>query len=335
MAFPCIIATGKYVPDHLVTNQEIECLIGEPVDEWLQQNVGIKQRYFLKEGQTTSDLVVAAVRVALDRAGLAAKEIDLLICSTDTPDWLSPATACAVLAKLGVSDTPGFDVNSACAGWVNALDLAARRIMTDHAIRYIVVAGAYAMSRFLDMRDKYTATLFADGAGVVILTKSDKQHWLGSSFKSFNEGYDALGIFTGGAACPADLENIQRYGPPRVKFVKKIPSGFNREHWPEVMKNACSQADVSFEQVNHFYFTQLNMHTIRAVMRDLGQPLAKAHFIMDKYGYTGSACLPMTLDDAVEQGIGPQSGELLLFTASGGGITMASSLWRWPCAVSR
>ena len=329
MVFPCIIATGKYVPDRLVTNQEIECLIGEPVDEWLQQNVGIKQRYFLKEGQTTSDLVVEAVRVALGRAGLAAKEIDLLICSTDTPDWFSPATASVVLSKLGVSDTPGFDVNSACAGWVNALDIAARRIMTDHAIRYIVVAGAYAMSRFLDMRDKFTATLFADGAGVVILTKSDKQHWLSSSFKSFNECYDALGIFTGGAARPANLENIQRYGPPFVKFVKKIPSGFNREHWPEVMKNACSQADVTFEQISHFYFTQLNLRTIQAVMKDINQPLTKTHWIMDKYGYTGSGCLPMTLDDAVERGIGPQSGDLLLFTASGGGITMASSLWKW------
>lgn len=329
MVYPCIISTGKYVPELLVTNQEIGELLGESVDDWLQQHVGIKQRYFLREGQTTSDLVVEATRVALDRAGLSAKEIDLLICATDTPDWFSPATASAVLSKLGVNDIPGFDVNSACAGWVNALDLAARRIMTDHAIRYIVVAGAYAMSRFLDMRDKYTATLFADGAGVVILSKSDRQHWLGSSFKSFNESHDALGIFTGGATRPASLENVQHYGPPYVKFVRKIPSEFNRENWPAVMKNACSRADVSLEQVSHFYFTQLNLRTIQAVMRDLSQPSAKTHCIMDKFGYTGSACLPMTLDDAIEQGIGPQSGELLLFTASGGGITMASSLWKW------
>lgn len=329
MGFPCIVATGRYVPERLVTNQEIEALIGEPVDEWLQKNVGIKQRYFLKEDQTTSDLVAEAVKVALDQAGLCAKEIDLLICSTDTPDWFSPATACAVLAKLGVSDVPGFDINSACSGWVNALDLAARRIMTDHSIRYIVVAGAYAMSRFLDMRDKYTATLFADGAGVVILSKADKQHWLGSSFKSFNENYDALGIFYGGATSPANSENIARFGVPSVKFAKKIPAEFNREHWPGLMGKTCEQAGVSLEQVSHFYFTQLNLHTIKNVMSDMGQPLAKAHYIMHKYGYTGSACLPMTLDDAIEQGVGPKSGDLLLFTASGGGITMASSLWKW------
>lgn len=329
MAFPCIIATGKYVPDKLVTNQEIETLIGEPVDEWLQQNVGIKQRYFLKDGQTTSDLVVEAVKVALDRAGLSAKEMDLLICSTDTPDCFSPATACAALSKLGVSDTPGFDLNSACAGWVNALDLAARRIMTDQTIRYIVVAGAYAMSRFLDMRDKYTATLFADGAGVIIMSKADKQYWLGSSFKSFNDSFDALGIFHGGAASPANLENMERFGAPSVKFRKKIPTGFNREHWPILIDKACEQAGVSPDQVGHFYFTQLNLNTIKDVMNDMGQPLSKAHYIMHKYGYTGSACLPMTLDDAIEQGIGPNPGDLLLFTASGGGITMASSLWKW------
>ena len=327
--YPCIIATGNCVPDRLVTNQEIEALIGEPVDEWLQRNVGIKQRYFLKDGETTSDLVVEAVKIALDRAGLSAKKIDLLICSTDTPDWFSPATACAALSKLGVREAQGFDVNSACSGWVNALDLAARRIMTDHSIRYIVVTGAYAMSRFLDMQDKYTATLFADGAGVVILSKTDKQHWLGSSFKSFNGCYDALGIFHGGAARPASLENIARFGTPSVKFAKKIPAGFNREHWPILMDKVCEQAGVSLEQVDHFYFTQLNLHTIEDVMNDMGQPLTKAHYIMHKYGYTGSACLPMTLHDAIEQGVGPNSGDLLLFTASGGGITMASSLWKW------
>ena len=330
MGFPCIVATGKYVPERLVTNQEIETLIGEPVDEWLQQNVGIKQRYFLKEDQTTSDLVAEAVKIALEHSGLSAKEMDLLICSTDTPDWFSPATACAALSKLGVSDTPGFDINSACSGWVNALDLAARRIMTDHSIRYIVVAGAYAMSRFLDMQDKYTATLFADGAGAVILSKANKQHWLGSSFKSFNDNYDALGIFNGGAARPANIKNVERFGTPAVKFLKKIPAGFNREHWPALIDKTCGQAGVSLEQVGHFYFTQLNLHTIKNVMHDMGQPFAKAHYIMHKYGYTGSACLPMTLDDAIEHGVGPKSGDLLLFTASGGGITMASSLWKWP-----
>ena len=329
MGFPCIVATGKYVPERLVTNQEIETLIGEPVDEWLQKNVGIKQRYFLDEDQTTSDLVAEAVKIALDRARLSVKEIDLLICSTDTPDWFSPATACATLAKLGVNNIPGFDINSACSGWVNALDLAARRIMTDDSIRYIVVAGAYAMSRFLDMRDKYTATLFADGAGVVILSKADKQHWLGSSFKSFNENYDALGIFSGGATSPATAENLARFGAPAVKFAKKIPADFNRVHWPTLIDKTCEQAGVSLGQVGHFYFTQLNLHTIENVMRDIQQPLTKAHYIMDKYGYTGSACLPMTLDDAIEQGVGPESGDLLLFTASGGGITMASSLWKW------
>ncbi|MCY4210060.1 MAG: ketoacyl-ACP synthase III [Gammaproteobacteria bacterium] len=329
MGFPCIIATGKYVPKRLVTNREMETLVGQPVDEWLQRNVGIKQRYFIEEDQTTSDLVVEAVKIALDRAGLSANQMDLLICSTDTPDWFSPATACATLSKLGANNIPGFDINSACSGWVNALDLAARRIVTDNSIRYIVVAGAYAMSRFLDMRDKYTATLFADGAGAVILSRADKQHWLGSSFKSFNENYDALGIFYGGANCPATSENIASFGTPAVKFAKKIPAEFNRVHWPALIDRTCEQAGVSPEQVDHFYFTQLNLHTIRHVMRDMRQPLAKAHYIMDKYGYTGSACLPMTLDDAIEQGIGPKSGDLLLFTASGGGITMASSLWKW------
>ncbi len=330
IAFPCIISTGKYVPERLVTNQDIERILGEPVDEWLRENVGIEQRYFLKEGQTTSDLIVEAARAALAKSGLSAGEMDLLICSTDTPDWISPATASVVLAKLGAGNTPGFDINNACAGWVSSLDLAARRIMTDPDMQYIMVAGGYAMSRFLDMHDKYTATLFADGAGVVILSRTDKQCWLGSSFQSFNDSCNALGVFIGGATRPATPENIQQFGPPSVKFAKKIPGGFNREHWPALMRDACKQAGVALEDVNHFYFTQLNLRTIQAVMKDINQPISKTHWIMDKYGYTGSGCLPMTLDDAMEQGRGPKPGDLVLFTASGGGIAMASSLWKWP-----
>lgn len=329
MDFPCIVATGQCVPERRVTNRDLERLLGEPVDQWLRDNVGIKQRRFLREGQTTSDLVAEAAKAALARCGRTAKDIDLLICATDTPDWPSPATAAAVLAKLGAERATGFDVNNACAGWLTALDLAARRIMTDRAVRCVLVAGGYAMSRFLNLRDKHTATLFADGAGVVVVSRSDRQCWLGSCFRSRNDHCEALGIFTGGAARPASLENVRRFGPPVVQFAGKIPGTFNREHWPALMRDVCRQAGVALEDVDRFYFTQLNLRTIQAVMRDLRQPLAKTHWIMDKCGYTGSACLPMTLDDALAAGRGPKSGDLVLFTASGGGIAMASSLWKW------
>ena len=162
-----IISTGSYVPERVMTNADFDRLLGEPVGDWLVENVGIRERHFMAEDQVTSDLAVAAGRIALDRAGLEPNDLDRIIVATDTPDYLSPATAAVVQAKLGARRAGVFDLNSACAGWVTALDLAARLVNTEPEKTTILVIGAYGMSRFLDETDKKTATLFGDGAGAV------------------------------------------------------------------------------------------------------------------------------------------------------------------------
>ncbi|MGQ9467040.1 MAG: 3-oxoacyl-ACP synthase III family protein [Anaerolineae bacterium] len=324
-----IIATGSYVPERVITNAEIDEILGEPTNEWLIENVGIRERRWMLPDQTTSDLVVEASRQALERAGLRPEDLDLIILSTDTPDYLSPSTSVVVQYKLGAVNAGCWDVNSACAGWVTALDQGARYIMTDPTIRYILVAGGYGMSRFLDLKDKKTANLFADGAGAVVLGAGDEPGFLASHFLARGEFHDALGIYTGGAFRPCTPENLAAHGPPRVQFVKKFPKTFNTEYWPRLIYGALEKAGLTIDDVSLFLFTQLNLRTIELMMEILGQPMEKTHWVMDKWGYTGSPCVAMALDDAIAQGRGPKPGDIIVFCTSGGGITMAASVWRW------
>jgi len=326
---PQILATGSYVPEHIVTNAEVDALMGASTSEWLIANVGIRERRWMAPDQVTSDLIVAASKTALERAGITAADLDLIIVSTDTPDYLSPSTSVVVQYKLGAEKAGCYDVNSACAGWVTALDQGARYLLTEPSFKYVLVAGGYGMSRFLDLSDKKTANLFADGAGAVVLGVGEEKGFLGSNLLAVGSFHDALGIYTGGTYRPANAENFPIFGGPKVEFVKKFPKTFNTEYWPRLMQGALDKAGLSFNDVDHYYFTQLNLRTIEVMMDLLKQPISKTHWIMDKWGYTGSPCVVMALDDAISQGRGPKSGETILFCASGGGITMASSVWRW------
>lgn len=330
-----IIGTGGYAPERIMTNAEFDRLLGEPVGDWLVENVGIRERRFMAEAQVTSDLAIAAGQSALDRASLEPDALDRIIVATDTPDYLSPATAAVVQAKLGARRAGVFDLNAACAGWVTALDVAAKTIIAEPEERYVLVIGAYGMSRFLDWSDKKTVTLFADGAGAVVVGAGSQPGWLATVLAAAGEYHDALGIYTGGTYRPATAANLARHGPPTVRFVRKFPTTFNTEQWPPLIERLLAKAGavtgtrLQPDDVDRYYFTQVNLRTIEATMAVLGQPLDKTHWIMDKWGYTGSACIPMALDDAIACGKGPKPGSLVLFCASGGGIALAASLWQW------
>ena len=323
-----IVSTGRYVPSRRMDNHEVGQRVGEPVDEWLQKNVGIKARHVMADDEVTSDLVQHAATQALTRAGLSASDLDLIIVATDTPDYLSPATATVVQHKLGAVNAGTFDVNAACAGWVSALDLAARYIATDSDYRHILVAGGYGMTRYIDWKDKHTATLFADGAGAVILGAGDAPGHLGGKLLAHGAYHDALGIYAGGTSRPATAQNVAEFGPPTVRFVKKFPRTFNTDHWPPLLDKVLAKAQLGRKDVDLCIFTQLNLRTVEAMMQILDLPMERTHCIMDKWGYTGSACIPMALDDVVtSRGIKP--GQTVMFCASGGGLAMAASLWRW------
>jgi 3-oxoacyl-[acyl-carrier-protein] synthase-3 len=324
-----IRSTGRYIPDKVITNDDLNTMLGTNVGDWLVKNVGIEARHVMADDQATSDMIVAAAEQALARAGLAAAELDLILVATDTPDYISPATASVVQSKLGATNAGTFDVNCACAAWVTALDMAARYIATDRDYRHILVSSGYGMTKFVDWTDKYTATLFADGAAAVVVSAGDAPGYLAGKLSAAGDYHDALGIYTGGTYRPATPEVVAELGKPRVEFVRKFPATFNSDNWPVLVREVCAKAGVTVDDVDFFLFTQLNLRTIEFVMDNLGQPLSKTHWIMDKWGYLGSACIPAALDDALETSRGPQPGDLVIFCATGGGMAMAASLWRW------
>lgn len=321
-----IVSTGRYVPARVLTNAELDALLGEPVDQWLIENVGIRQRHLIGDDEVTSDLAVYAARQALERVGVAPQDVDLLILATDTPDYISPGTSSVVQYKLGATNAGTFDVNSACAAWVIGLDMAARYIATDEAYRYILVIGAYGMTRYMNWTDKRTCTLFGDGAGAVLLRAGEQPGFLGGNIKSDGSFHDYMGVFIGGTVAPTGGDGCPRQV---LEIRKRFPPDTNNKGWPPLVRALMAKIGRPVSAIDRIYFTQLNARTIEVVMDDLGLPLSKTHMVMDKWGYTGSACMPMALDDAIEQQIGPQPGELVVFCGSGAGYTMAAAAFVW------
>lgn len=324
-----ILTTGRYIPEKVITNDDLNERLGENVGDWLVENVGIHTRHIMAEDETTSSMIVKASRIALERAGISASDLNLIIVATDTPDYISPATASVVQADLGAEAAGTYDINCACAAWVTGLDMAARYIATDREYHYILVAGGYGMSKFVNWEDKYTCTLFADGAAVAIVGAGDKPGFLSGKLIAAGEYHDALGVYTGGTFRPAKPEVVFELGKPVVQFVRKFPATFNSDNWPPLIQKTVQKAGLNVKDIDFYFFTQLNLRTIETVMQKLSQPMSKTHWIMDKWGYTGSACIPSALDDALEIGKGPKPGDNVMFCASGGGLAMAASLWRW------
>jgi len=241
------------------SNAELDALLGEPVDQWLIDNVGIRQRHLIGDDEVTSDLAVYAARQALERAGVAPEEVDLLILATDTPDYISPGTSSVVQYKLGAAHAGTFDVNSACAAWVIGLDMAGRYIATDAAYRHILVIGAYGMTRYVDWTDKRTCTLFGDGAGAVLLRAGERPGFLGGNIKSDGSFHDYMGVFVGGTVAPTGGD-----GSPRqvLEIRKRFPPDTNNLGWPPLVRALLDKIGRPVSAIDRIYFTQLNARTI-------------------------------------------------------------------------
>ena len=335
MSFANIVSTGVYVPENIVTNDDLSRILGEDVDEFVTRVLGIRERHVCAENESTADLATHAGRQALEAARLDPAELDLIILATDTPEQLSPATSVVVQHRLGAVNAGTFDVNAACAGFVTALDTASKFIIADAAYRNILVVGAYAMSKYLDLHDKKTATIFADGAGAVLLqARDDRPGFLASKLRADGSYHDHMGIYAGGTRLPISHEVIDEGVWNKVRFAKKYPAEVNTEGWPAIVRQVLAKASLTVEDVKLFLFTQVNLSTIKEVMGTLELPMERTHTIMHKWGYTGSACLPMALDDAVRAGRLTE-GDLVVLTASGAGLAMGSVALTWaPGAVA-
>ena len=329
MAFANIIGTGIYVPEKIVTNDDLSRTLGEDINEFVTSVLGIHERHVCAPNESTADLATSASRAALEAARIDASELDLIILATDTPEQLSPATSVVVQHRLGAVNAGTFDVNCACAGFVTALDTASKFIIADSSYRNVLVVGAYAISKYLDWHDKKTATIFADGAGALVLqAKNDRPGFLAGKLYADGSFHDHMGIYAGGTHLPITSEVIEEGMWTKVRFAKKYPAEVNNEGWPAIIGQVLDKARLKLDDIKLFLFTQVNLKTIKEVMAKLELPMERTHTIMQKWGYTGSACIPMVLHDAVTAGK-LERGDNVIMCASGGGLNMACVAFRW------
>ena len=323
-----IKSSGSFAPSQVIPNQYFNKLLGEDVDSWLQENLAIKERRWCSENESTSTLSIQAARSAITNAKIKATDLDLIIIATDTPEYISPSTASVVQYKLGAKNAGTFDLNTACAGFVTALDVASKFIRSDERYNNILVVGAYAMSKYLDMTDKKTVTLFADGAGAVILSATENMNkgFLTSELYTEGQYHNWMGIYAGGTFQPVTKESLERKDH-LLKFIKKFPKEINPVMWTKMISKMLQRVDLTAQQINHYFFTQLNVNSINETLDKLNVPHSKAHIIMDRYAYTGSACIPMAFDDANQKGK-LKDGDLIIFMGSGGGLAFASAIFK-------
>lgn len=328
MAQAIIAGTGHYAPEKIVKNEFFNELYKKDIDTFLREQRNISERRWMSSNQSTSDLVVPAAEMALKNAGLTAQDLDLIIVATDTPDYISPSTAAVVQHKMKAVKAGTFDINAACAGFVTALDTGRRYIQTDKTIKNVLVVGAYAMSRWLNMDDYKIATVFADGAGAVVLKASDEAAGiLAATYKSVGEYHDYMGIYAGGSYKPFNQDVLDKK-EHLLTFPKRIPPETNGLHWPSLVKQTAEKAGWNYRDVNHFFITQFNIQSINETMDKLELPRDRAHLIMQNYGYTGSASIGMCISDAV-QDKKLKSGDKVMLVGSGGGLSMAAVALEW------
>lgn len=323
-----ITGVGHHVPSRKITNQYFNDLYGKDIDSFLKERRNIYQRYFMEEDECTSDLIVPASQKALSMAGLKAQDLDLIIVATDTPDYISPSTASVVQYKLQAKNAGCFDTNSACAGFVTALDMANKYISADESYNNILVVGAYGMSRYLDFDDYKIASMFADGAGACIVSRSENgTGFLASELYADGQYHDYMGIYAGGTKEKITHETIEAKRQ-LLTFAKKIPVETNAVHWPRLTNSILDRIQKKPEDIKTFFLTQLNIDTINAAMDSLNLPHHRSHNVMNQFGYTGSACIPMAISDAVSNKK-LQKGDLVFMLGSGGGMSMAALAMTW------
>lgn len=324
-----ITGVGHHVPSRKIDNKFFNDKYGKDIDSFLRAKRNIETRYFMAEDEATSDLIVPAAQKALKQSGLEAEDLDLIIVATDTPDYISPSTASVVQYKLKAKNAGIFDLNTACAGFVTALDVASKYIQADQSYKNILVVGAYGMSKHLDWDDYKIASMFADGAGAAVVSASNGENGEITATELYADGqyHDYMGIYAGGTHQPSTnlaLENKDHL----LRFAKKIPLETNSVHWPRLINTLLDRIKKDITDIDCFFLTQLNIETINSTLDGLGVSRDLSHNVMNKFGYTGSACIPMALSDAVENKR-LKKGDLIFMLGSGGGMSMAALSMTW------
>jgi 3-oxoacyl-[acyl-carrier-protein] synthase-3 len=320
-----IVGVGHYAPARVVTNHDLEAWL-DTTDEWITTRTGMKRRHWTSNSEGTSDLASAAAEAALVHAELQATDVDCFIVATVTPDYYFPATACLVATRLGVREKPAFDIAIACSGFIYGLTVASGLIRSG-VYRRVMLIGAESLSKILDKGDRSTAILFGDGAGAVILERSEENSFLASDLGADGSRPELLYAHGSGfrepidhAALDAKVHLIHMQGRETFKLaVNKMV-----ESTGSVLSKAnLTKADIAF-LIPH----QANKRIIDATARYLGLPDDKVVINIAEYGNTSAASIPMALSETVRAGR-VKPGDLIVFVAFGGGLSWGAVAWRW------
>jgi 3-oxoacyl-[acyl-carrier-protein] synthase-3 len=323
-----IVSTGRYVPEIEVSNDELRkrfAHLPEFVDK-MEASSGILTRWHAPEDWATSDVALPAARQALERAGLSPLDVDMVLVGTDSPDYITPATSVVLQHKLGAKNAGTFDIGCACASFPTGLATAAGLIATNPAIKTVLVVGVYLMHKLTSPGDPM-GFFYGDGAGAAVMQACDQPGFVNAAFIADGAYAKNWAIFSGGTAEPATEESV-RAGRTKVLMVERYPPEINHEGWPRLVRKVACEGGFEVKDIDFVIFTQVRKASTELVMADLGLPMARTHAIMDKWGYTGSACIPMALDDALaSRRIKP--GDLVVFVGSGVGYNQAAAAFRW------
>jgi 3-oxoacyl-[acyl-carrier-protein] synthase-3 len=324
-----ILGTGSYVPPKVLSNFDLEEMGLDTTDEWITQRTGVRERRIADPDVNTSDLAFEASLRALDMAGLTAKDLDLIMIGTITPDTCCPAAANWLQAKLNAPQAVTFDVTAACSGFIFGLNVATQYLVTGHS-KHVLVVGAEIMSRTLNWRDRTTCILWGDGAGAAILTKGRGGHQILSTHihTDGENGQDLLLPGGGSRTTPISHESVDK-GVHTLNMIEANASfRVAVRHFVESIREAANHNHVAVEDINWFIPHQANLRMFQSMAKSLKVPMERFYVTLHKYGNISSASCAIALDEAVRDG-SIKEGHLVCLPVFGGGLTWGSALIKW------
>ena len=316
MAFAKISQVAHYVPEQIVTNEDLAQVM-DTSDEWISSRTGIKERRISKT-ESTGDLATEVAKQLLEKSGISAEELDFIILATMTPDSMMPSTAARVQARIGARKAFAFDLTAACSGFTFALSTAEKFISSGRFGKGLVI-GSETMSRTLDWTDRSTAVLFGDGAGGVLLEASDKQHFLAESLNSDGSRSECLTYGQTGLTSPF---SVQENPDAFLRMDGRAVFDFAIRDVAKSIKNTIEESSLSAEELDYLLLHQANIRILDKMARKIGVDRDKLPANMTKYGNTSAASIPILLSECVEEGLIRLDGsQNILLSGFGGGLT--------------
>ncbi|MEQ1517530.1 MAG: beta-ketoacyl-ACP synthase III [Usitatibacteraceae bacterium] len=319
MIYSRIAGTGSYLPERLVTNQDLEKFVNTN-DEWIVSRTGIRERHYAADDQDASDLALIASKRAIAAAGIVANDIDLIIVATSTPDMVFPSTACILQDKLGVKESVAFDIQAVCAGFVFGL-ATADKFLRSGSSKCALVVGTEVFSRIMNWEDRGTCVLFGDGAGAVILKASDSPGILSTHLHTDGSYRDAL-------STPGTVENGKVRGSPMLQMDGRAVYKFAVKAFEDVAWEALNVNGMKPDAIDWFICHQANKRIISHAAKKLDLPDEKVVMTVDRHGNTSAASIPLALDVTVREGK-IKSGDNVLLAALGGGFAWGAAMLKW------